>query len=96
MMLKTQRPIMKRLVALALVALALPCLSTHEAQAQRGRRRPSGGESSLSQLPIVRERLSNGLRVVMNPDRSIPTVAVAIYYDVGSRNEVQGRSSFAP
>jgi predicted Zn-dependent peptidase len=31
----------------------------------------------------------------MSPDRTIPTVAVAVYYDVGSRNEVRGRSGFA-
>lgn len=51
--------------------------------------------SPLSRLPIVRERLDNGLRVVMSPDRTVPTVAVAVYYDVGSRNEVRGRSGFA-
>ncbi|MDB4976802.1 MAG: putative zinc protease, partial [Myxococcaceae bacterium] len=35
------------------------------------------------------------LRVVMSPDRTIPTVGIAVYYDVGSRNEVKGRSGFA-
>jgi len=29
------------------------------------------------------------------PDRTIPTVGIAVYYDVGSRNEVKGRSGFA-
>ena len=37
----------------------------------------------------------NGLRVVMNQDNTVPTVAVSVYYDVGSRNEVKGRSGFA-
>ncbi|MDH5493054.1 MAG: insulinase family protein, partial [Myxococcales bacterium] len=37
----------------------------------------------------------NGLRVVLSPSREIPTVAVAVYYDVGSRNEARGRSGFA-
>lgn len=84
-------------VLLALTALGLAGPSTQSVLAQRARRpaAPSGGESSLSQLPVVRERLSNGLRVVMSPDRSIPTVAIALYYDVGSRNEVRGRSGFA-
>lgn len=49
----------------------------------------------LVQIDVVRTKLKNGLRVVMNPDRTVPTVAVAIYYDVGSRNEVRGRSGFA-
>ena len=51
--------------------------------------------SSLESLPIVRATLKNGLRVVMTPDRTIPTVGIAVYYDVGSRNEVRGRSGFA-
>ncbi len=55
----------------------------------------SASSSALAQLPIHRATLDNGLRVVMSPDRDVPTVAVAIYYDVGSRNEVRGRSGFA-
>jgi predicted Zn-dependent peptidase len=35
------------------------------------------------------------LRVVLNEDHSSPTVAVCVTYDVGSRNEVPGRSGFA-
>jgi zinc protease len=46
-------------------------------------------------LPVVRQTLGNGLRVVMSPDATVPTVAVAVYYDVGSRNEQRGRSGFA-
>ncbi len=51
--------------------------------------------SPLATLPIERHVLENGLRVVLSPDRTIPTVGIAVYYDVGSRNEVQGRSGFA-
>lgn len=40
-------------------------------------------------------RLDNGLRVVLSADRAAPLVAVTIYYDVGSRNEVRGRTGFA-
>jgi len=39
--------------------------------------------------------LGNGLRVVMNEDHSVPVVSVAVYYDVGSRNEREGRTGFA-
>ena len=56
---------------------------------------PPSTQSALSGLRIRRERLDNGLRVVMNPDRTVPTVAIALYYDVGSRNEVRDRSGFA-
>jgi len=40
-------------------------------------------------------QLDNGLRVVLSKDNLAPVIAVAVYYDVGSRNEVRGRSGFA-
>jgi predicted Zn-dependent peptidase len=46
-------------------------------------------------FPIERRQLANGLRVVLSPDTSSPTVAVAVYYDVGFRSEPVGRSGFA-
>jgi len=53
------------------------------------------GATALSNLQVSRATLENGLRVVMNQDNTVPTVAVSVYYDVGSRNEVKGRSGFA-
>ena len=44
---------------------------------------------------LHRETLSNGLRVVLSPDRSAPVVAVGVHYDVGFRSEPQGRTGFA-
>ncbi|MCI0486448.1 MAG: insulinase family protein [Blastocatellia bacterium] len=46
-------------------------------------------------IPFKLFQLDNGLRVVLSEDHSAPVVAVAAYYDVGSRNEVKGRSGFA-
>src|SRR6185503_691533 len=46
-------------------------------------------------VPLTQFTLDNGLRVVLSEDHSAPVVAVAVYYDVGSRNEVKGRSGFA-
>jgi len=51
--------------------------------------------AALSNLQVVRATLDNGLRVVMNQDDTVPTVAVSVYYDVGSRSEEKGRSGFA-
>ncbi|MGB5286197.1 MAG: pitrilysin family protein, partial [Polyangiales bacterium] len=51
--------------------------------------------AALSNLQVTRASLENGLRVVMNQDDTVPTVAVSVYYNVGSRNEVEGRSGFA-
>ena len=46
-------------------------------------------------VPFTQFQLQNGLRVVLSEDHSAPVVAVAVYYDVGSRNEVKGRTGFA-
>jgi zinc protease len=45
--------------------------------------------------PVERFTLDNGLRVVLAPDRSVPVVAVSVYYDVGMRSEPPGRTGFA-
>lgn len=50
---------------------------------------------TLKPLAIEEYALANGLRVVLNRDGSIPVVSVAVYYDVGSRNEREGRTGFA-
>src|SRR5436309_11866403 len=49
----------------------------------------------LGPLKIEQYTLSNGLRVVLNEDDAVPVVSVAVYYDVGSRNEREGRTGFA-
>ena len=75
-----------------LVALALLIVpSSTYAQA------PSKDQSltPLESLPIARHTLDNGLRVILSEDHTVPTVAIAVYYDVGSRDEEKGRSGFA-
>ena len=52
-------------------------------------------EFKLSPTPIQQFSLSNGLRVILCEDHAIPVVSVALYYDVGSRNEKPGRTGFA-
>ena len=49
----------------------------------------------LPSTPIEEFTLANGLRVVLSPDHTIPVVSIAVYYDVGSRNEKEGRTGFA-
>jgi zinc protease len=49
-------------------------------------------------VPIVSftdERLPNGLRLVLAEDHLVPVVAVNVWYDVGSKNEVPGKTGFA-
>ena len=49
----------------------------------------------LAPLEVEEYALSNGLRVILNRDEAVPVVAVAVYYNVGSRNEREGRTGFA-
>ena len=82
---------MHRLGIVPLLALACSfCLGAPTAVAQAAEE----GARPLD-WPIERVTLDNGLRVVMAPDSTSPTVAVAVTYDVGSRNEEPGRSGFA-
>jgi len=57
----------------------------------------SRGQSAPAsfKVPFSQFQLDNGLRVVLSEDHTAPVVAVAVYYDVGSRNEVKGRTGFA-
>jgi zinc protease len=73
---------MRKTLARLLVALTL-CASLPVSQAQSFR------------VSYTEFHLDNGLRVVMSVDTAAPVVAVAVYYDVGSRNEVRGRTGFA-
>jgi zinc protease len=55
---------------------------------------PSGPSSPL-QVPYRQFRLANGLTVILHQDRSVPIVAVNVWYHVGSANEKPGRTGFA-
>jgi predicted Zn-dependent peptidase len=46
-------------------------------------------------VPFTDERLDNGLRLIISVDRLAPVVAVNLWYNVGSKNEVEGKTGFA-
>ncbi len=52
-------------------------------------------DAAAPELRTIDYRLPNGLRVILHPDHSAPLVAVDVWYDVGSGDEVLGRSGFA-
>ena len=47
------------------------------------------------QVPYRQFTLPNGLTVILHQDRSVPIVAVNVWYHVGSANERPGRTGFA-
>jgi len=52
-------------------------------------------ESRKLEIPFTRHILPNGLQVVVHEDHDCPLAAVNIWYHVGSKNEVPGRTGFA-
>ncbi len=46
-------------------------------------------------LPFEEFRLANGLRVIVHSDRSAPVVSVALWFNVGSKDEPVGQTGFA-
>ncbi len=58
----------------------------------------SGGvfaQSAELDIPYEEFYLDNGLRVIVHEDRKAPIVAVTLWYHVGSRNEIPGKTGFA-
>jgi zinc protease len=46
-------------------------------------------------IPYTRHTLDNGLSVILHEDHGCPIVALNVWYHVGSKNEVPGRTGFA-
>jgi zinc protease len=47
------------------------------------------------EIPFSRFELPNGLTVILHEDHRLPLVTVNLWYYVGSKDEIQGRSGFA-
>ena len=97
-MLKTTKT---SLAALA-VALATPALVTTPAHAQTAA--PSADAQAIAPLeqlveqvaiPYEEFELENGLTVIVHEDRKAPIVGVAVWYNVGSKDEPEGQTGFA-
>src|SRR3954469_10649309 len=55
----------------------------------------SESKPSAIKIPFESYTLPNGLTVILAPDHATPTVAVTVWYHVGSKNETVGRTGFA-
>ena len=49
----------------------------------------------LPPINVKEYTLKNGLRVLLHPDNSTPIASVGVWYHVGAKNEVEGRTGFA-
>jgi zinc protease len=50
---------------------------------------------SRLEVPVEYYKLPNGLKVVLSRDTTTPTACVAVYYNIGFRNEPRNRTGFA-
>jgi zinc protease len=55
----------------------------------------AGASSDAIKIPFERMTLPNGLEVLLAPEHSTPRVTVDVWYHVGSKNELPGRTGFA-
>jgi predicted Zn-dependent peptidase len=46
-------------------------------------------------IPVTYYKLKNGLKVVLSQDKTVPTIAVGVYYNIGFRIEPKDRTGFA-
>jgi zinc protease len=51
--------------------------------------------TSVPEVVFSDQRLANGLRVIVAEDHLAPVVAINLWYDVGSKHEVPGKTGFA-
>jgi zinc protease len=52
-------------------------------------------QTRMPQIKFTDHTLANGMRVLAAPDHSSPTVAIQVWYHVGSKDDPQNRSGFA-
>ena len=84
--------------SLSAIFLMLTLVAPAITFAQRKGVRATGGSPAAAPLPplkVTEFKLKNGLRVILHEDHSTPIVGVNLWYHVGSKNEVPGKTGFA-
>jgi predicted Zn-dependent peptidase len=72
------------------MALLAAVMSLYSTAATAG---PAG--AAEFKVPVEYYKLPNGLRVVLSPDHTSPTICVGVYYRIGFRIEPRDRTGFA-
>src|SRR5690606_29432077 len=84
------------MVQLRSVAAAfLAGLALAACQPEQSARPAAAGELAIAPLGYTFRELPNGLRVYAMPDPDTANVSVAVWYDVGSKDDPPGRPGFA-
>jgi zinc protease len=83
----SSKQVVRRIAAVGVVGLCAVSVPVLLGTAQ--------GATGAVKIPFETYTLPNGLTVILSVDRSTPTVAVDVWYHVGSKNELPGRTGFA-
>jgi zinc protease len=105
MLANPEKPMSHRLTSASLAALALalvagplsPVLAQSRPVAAASPEATAGLPDLVAQVAIPYEQfqLENGLTVIVHEDRKAPIVGVAVWYNVGSKDEPAGKTGFA-
>src|SRR6185369_15941483 len=85
---------MRRRISLAL-SFALLVSSAGLAQSKTAKTPAQPAATAAFQVPVEYYKLPNGLRVMLSPDHTAPTIAIGVYYRIGFRIEPKDRTGFA-
>jgi zinc protease len=85
---KIHRTQMKKILLWALMAIPLVWYGCSPQDS-------ASEETATFQVPVDYYQLDNGLKVILSPDNTSPTVVVAVYYNIGFRIEPRDRTGFA-
>ena len=72
----------------------LSCLFIAALFACSGNKTETADDASFK-VPLEYYKLKNGLKIILSQDKTAPTVAVAVYYNIGFRIEPRDRTGFA-
>ena len=78
-----------------LMVVPLAVVMAASASVIPGAARQAAAPKQGLQVPIEYFKLKNGLKVVLSRDTTTPTVVVAVYYNIGFRNEPKDRTGFS-
>jgi predicted Zn-dependent peptidase len=84
------------IATVAPLALSVPAAAhDHAASAEATEIAPLPDLIDEVSIPYTQFELDNGLTVIVHEDRKAPIVGVAVWYNVGSKDEPEGKSGFA-
>lgn len=82
-------------IALAIAAPISPALADGHAGVEMAETGDLTELVAQVEIPHTQFQLENGLTVIVHEDRKAPVVGIAVWYNVGSKDEPEGKTGFA-